>query len=313
MGYNNIGGTHRAKGAGMLITLLIPLGLVAIICMFVLLSAAIRKRAVPNIEAMVLGAVVNFFDTLGIGSFAPTAAWFKFRRMVPDRLIPQTMLVGLTPPSILQGFIYLILLGVMVDPVLLVGCVLACVTGGIVGVPLVARSRVCVVQLVVAIGLFLAAIAYAVTNLHLMPGGGTATGLSINLTIVAIVASFGFGVLLNFGVGNYAPTLVLLSLMGMDPRLCFPIMAASAGLMGGAASVRHIQMGQIDLRIVLGITLSGFPAVLVAAFIVKQMPVETLRWLVIVVVLYAATVMARSALIGWKGERIPLTPEAAAN
>ena len=297
----------------MLIALLVPLALVAIVCMTVLLRAAYRARAVPRLEAVALGAVVSFFDTLGIGSFAPTAAWFKFRKLVPDRLIPQTMLVGLTPPSILQGFIYLILLGVMVDAVLLVGCVLACVVGGFVGVPLVVRSRVWVVQTVVAIGLLLAATAYTLANLHLMPGGGTASSLPLSLTVVAIIASFVFGVLLNFGVGNYAPTLVLLSLMGMDPRLCFPIMAASAGLMGGSASVRHIQMGQMDLKIVLGITLGGFPAVLAAAFIVKEMPVETLRWLVIVVVLYAAAVMARSAWLGRKGERVPLTPEAVPN
>jgi uncharacterized membrane protein YfcA len=297
----------------MLIALLIPLTLVAIACMWVLLSAALRGRAIPSLEAIMLGGVVSFFDTLGIGSFAPTAAWFKFRKLVPDRLIPQTMLVGLTPPSILQGFIYLILLGVMVDPVLLVGSVLACVVGGFVGVPLVVKARVWVVQAVVAIGLLLAATAYTLANLHLMPGGGTASGLPMSLTVLAIVASFVFGVLLNFGVGNYAPTLVLLSLMGMDPRLCFPIMAASAGLMGGSASVRHIQMGQMDLKIVLGITLGGFPAVLVAALIVKEMPVETLRWGVIVVVLYAAAVMARSAWRGHKGERLPLTPEAAAN
>ena len=258
----------------MLIALLIPLTLAAVLCMTVLLRAAIRQRAVPKLEAVILGAVVSFFDTLGIGSFAPTAAWFKFRKMVPDRLIPQTMLVGLTPPSMLQGFIFLILLGVLVDPVLLVGCILACVMGGFLGVPLVAKARVWVVQLVVGIGLLLAAAAYAAANLHLMPGGGSASSLRMGLTMVAIVASFIFGVLLNFGVGNYAPTLVLLSLMGMDPRLCFPIMAASAGLMGGGASVRHIQMGQMDLKIVLGMALGGFPAVLVAALIVKEMLVE---------------------------------------
>ena len=296
----------------MLIALLIPLTLAGIICLGVLARAAIRQGAVPKIEAVVLGAVVSFFDTLGIGSFAPTAAWFKFRKLVPDRLIPQTMLVGLTPPSVLQGIIYLVLLGVMVDPLLLVGCILACVMGGLLGVPLVARAKVWVVQSVVAVGLLLAAGAYALTNLNMMPGGGSASSLPLDLTIVAIVASFIFGVLLNFGVGNYAPTLVLLSLMGMDPRLCFPIMAASAGLMGSAASVGHIKMGQMDLRIVLAMTLGGFPAVLIAAFIVKEMPVETLRWLVIVVVLYAAGVMARSAWVGRKGEATPLTIEAAA-
>ena len=296
----------------MLIALLIPLTIAGIICLGVLVRAAIQQAAAPKIEAVLLGAVVSFFDTLGIGSFAPTAAWFKFRKLVPDRLIPQTMLVGLTPPSVLQGIIYLLLLGVMVDPILLIGCILACVMGGLLGAPLVARSKVWVVQSVVAIGLLLAAGAYALTNLHMMPGGGTSNSLPMGLTIVAIVASFFFGVLLNFGVGNYAPTLVLLSLMGMDPRLCFPIMAASAGLMGSAASVRHIRMGQMDLKVVLGMTLGGFPAVLIAAFIVKEMPVETLRWLVIVVVLYAAAVMARSAWQGRKGDETPLTPEAAA-
>jgi len=295
----------------MLIALLIPLTLAGIICMGVLTRETIRQGGAPKLEGAILGAVVSFFDTLGIGSFAPTAAWFKFRKLVPDRLIPQTMLVGLTPPSVLQGIIYLLLLGVMVDPILLVGCILACVMGGLLGAPLVAKSKVWVVQSVVAIGLLVAAGAYTLTNLHLMPGGGTANSLPMGLTILAVVASFGFGVLLNFGVGNYAPTLVLLSLMGMDPRLCFPIMAASAGLMGSAASVRHIRMGQMDLRLVMGITLGGFPAVLIAAFIVKEMPVEMLRWLVIVVVLYAAAVMARSAWVGRKGDLTPMTPEAA--
>ena len=72
-------------------------------------------------------------------------------------------------------------------------------------------------------------------------------------------------------------------------------MAGGAALTGAAASVRHIQIGQIDIRIVLGLAIGGIPAVLVAAFMVKSMPLEYLRWLVIVVVLYAAAVMVRAA------------------
>jgi uncharacterized membrane protein YfcA len=185
--------------------------------------------------------------------------------------------------------------------------------GGLLGAPLVVRTRVWVVQLVVAFGLFLAATMYALSNLHLMPGGGTATSLPVMLMIVAIIANFIFGVLMNYGVGNYAPTLAMFSLMGMDPRLCFPIMAAGAGMAGAAASVRHIKIGEIDLRVATGITLGGIPLVFVAAFIVKSMSVEMLRWLVFVVVLYAAIVMLRAAMAGWKGERVPLTPEAVAN
>ena len=291
----------------MLLALLVPLCLAILFFTFFLARAAIAARAAPRLEAIVLGAVVSFFDTLGIGSFAPTTAWLKFRHMVPDRLIPPTMLVGLTPPAMAESVIFLILLGVKVDPVLLFGCSLAVLLGGLVGAPLVAQCKVWIVQTVVAVGLVLAAIAYAMTNLHLFPGGGTAATLPIALTILAIAANFGFGILLNFGVGNYAPTLVTLSLMGMDPRLIFPIMAAGAAVTGAGACVRHIQMGRMDLRVVVGLGIGGIPAVLVAAFIVKTMPLELLRWLVIVVVLYAAAVMARAAHAGRRGDI--LTPE----
>jgi uncharacterized membrane protein YfcA len=297
----------------MLIALLVPLTLAILVYAVVLLRIVIERQIRPKGEAVILGAVTNFFDTLGIGSFAPTMAWLKFRRMVADRLIPCTMLVGHTPPAMTQGFIFLILLGVLVDPVLLFGCVIALLMGGLLGAPLVAKSRVWIVQLVVAIGLFVAALFYALSNLDMMPGGGTATSLPLMLMIVAIVGNFIFGILLNYGIGNYAPTLAMFSLMGMDPRLCFPIMAAGAGLAGAAASVRHINMGQIDLRVATGLTIGGIPLVFVAAFIVKEMPIETLRWLVFVVVLYAGAVMMRAARLGWKAERVPLTPEAAAN
>ena len=287
----------------MLIALLVPIVLAALLFSFVLLRAAIAQHAVPKLEAILLGSVVSFFDTLGIGSFAPTTAWMKFRKMVPDRLIPPTMLVGLTPPVFAESIIFLILLGVGVDPVLLVGCAIAVLLGGLLGAPLVARASVWIVQLTVAVGLVLAAGAYAMTNLQLFPGGGTAASLPLALTIAAIAANFMFGVLLNFGIGNYAPTLITLSLMGMNPRLIFPIMAAGAAVMGAGACVRHIQMGRMDLRVVVGLGLGGIPAVIVAALIVKTMPLDILRWLVTVVVLYTAIVMFRAALSGRRENR----------
>ena len=168
----------------MLVALLVPLVLAILLFTFVLARAAIADRAKPTLESMGLGAVVSFFDTLGIGSFAPTTAWLKMRRLVPDRLIPPTMLVGLSPPAMAESVIFLILLGVMVDPVLLFGCAVAVLLGGLVGAPLVARAQVWIVQLVVGIGLVLAAIAYAATNMHLMPGGGTASSLRSSLRLL---------------------------------------------------------------------------------------------------------------------------------
>lgn len=291
----------------MLIALLVPIVLSTLIFAIVLLKSAIEKRATPTLESIGLGAVVSFFDTLGIGCFAPSTAWFKFRRLVPDRLIPPTLIVGLTITAVVESIIFLLQLGVKVDPVLLAGCIIACTVGGLIGAPLVHRTRVWIVQLVVAVGLFLAAIAYGMTNLHLFPGGGTASSLPPMPTIVAIAANFFIGILLNYGVGNYAPTLVMLSLMGMDPRLCFPVMAGGAALMGATAGIRHINTGHIDQRVVLGLTIGGVPAVFVAAYIVVTMPLEILRWMVLVVVLYAAAIMFQSAMRGRRAE--PLTPE----
>ena len=131
----------------MLIALLAPVLLATLLYSFILLTAVLKRRAAPTAGGgAALGAVTNFFDTLGIGSFAPTMAWLKFRRLVPDRLIPCTMLVGHSLPSMVQAVIFLLLLGVKVDPTLLVGSVLALVAGALLGAPLVARARVWIVQ-----------------------------------------------------------------------------------------------------------------------------------------------------------------------
>src|SRR5436190_14125249 len=124
----------------MLIALLTPLILATTLYSFILLTAALKRRGLPTLEGVALGAVTNFFDTLGIGSFAPTMAWFKLRKLVPDRLIPCTMLVGHGLPTLAQAIIFLVLLGVLVDPVLLAGCFLAVLMGGVLGAPLVAKT-----------------------------------------------------------------------------------------------------------------------------------------------------------------------------
>ena len=288
----------------MLIALLVPLAITSLLFTFILVRAAIAKRAAPSGESVALGAVTNFFDTLGIGSFAPTMAWFKFRNLVPDRLIPSTMLVGHSLPTIVQAIIFLILLGLMVDPVLIVGCALALTLGGLIGAPLVARTQVWRIQLIVAIALLIAATLYAMSNLDLMPAGGTASRLPLELTIIAIVANFIMGVLLNFGIGHYAPSLVMLSLMGLDPRLAFPIMATGGAFTIAGAGSRHVLSGHLDLRVAVGIVIGGIPAVFAAAFIVREMPIEALRWLVAGVVLYAAIVMLRAAFTGRRDGRL---------
>ena len=284
-------------GAGHVIALLVPLALAILLFGVILIRSAIQRRAVPKLEAIVVGAVVNFFDTLGIGSL----------RRRPPAKVPQARARPIDPaddagradPAVDGGIDHL------PDPARRAGRPGA--AGGMRHCLADGRPSRCATRcenpgVDSAAGRGDRAAACRRRLRHDQPspvsGGGTASSLPPLLMIVAIAANFAFGVLLNFGVGNFAPSLVMFSLMGMDPRLAFPIMAAGAAMTGAGASIRHLQIGQIDLRIVLGLAIGGIPAVLVAAFLVKTMPLELLRWLVIVVVLYAAAVMLRAAMHG---------------
>jgi uncharacterized membrane protein YfcA len=279
-----------------IVILLAALAILGIVFIPLLLTAARRRGELrPNVESIGLGAVTNFFDTLGIGSFATTTAWLKFRRLVPDSFIPATLNVGHALPTITQSAIFLIILGVHVDPVLLASCIVAAVAGSLFGVPLVVRAPVQVVQGVVGVALLIAAALYAMSNLNLMPIGGEASSLPAAQMYVAIAVHFVLGALMAFGIGLYAPSLILLSLLGLDPRLAFPIMASACAFLMPTTGFKFIRTDRIDLKIVLGIALGGIPAVLVAAFVVKEMPIVWLRWGVVVVVLYAAYLLLRSA------------------
>ncbi|MBI3437487.1 MAG: TSUP family transporter [Proteobacteria bacterium] len=278
-------------------------------------AAAERRQLVPKLEAIGLGAVTNFFDTLGIGSFAPSTAWMKLRKMAPDSYFPAILNAGHTLPTVTQALIFITL--VQVDPMLLIACIGAAVLGAWVGEPIVQRAPVKLVQTVVGVALIIAALLFALKNLdsglpamnffgfttpavaptHILPPGGGADALSLPTTlfIVAVIGHFVMGILMMFGIGLYAPSLILLSILGLNPLAAFPIMMGSCAFLMPISSVRFVRSERIDLRIVIGMALGGIPAVLIAAFVVKNMDLVTLRWLVVVVVLYAAALLLRSA------------------
>jgi uncharacterized membrane protein YfcA len=271
------------------------LGLVGAFFLFALLYAArLRGQLRPSGEAVGLGAVTNFFDTLGIGSFAPTTAYIKLRELVPDSFIPATLNVGHCLPTVVQALIFINL--VRVDPALLVACIVAAVAGAVIGAPIVLRLPTRAVQLAVGIALLVAASLYAATNLGLMPGGGAALSLQPKLAVLAVAAHFVMGALMTFGIGLYAPSLVLLSLLGLNPTAAFPIMMGACAFLMPVSGLRFLRTDRIDLRVVLGMALGGVPAVLLAAFVIKSLPLQALRWGVVVVVLYSAFLLLRAAL-----------------
>ena len=253
-----------------------------------------HSGSLPTALQLSIGFVTNFFDTLGIGSFAPTTAIFRLLRMVPDELIPGTLLVGHALPVVTQALFFVS--AVAVEPWQMTALIVIGVAGGWLGAGVVASLSRRAVQLGMGCALLIAAGFMLLGMLEYIPAGGTAVGLTPRAFALALVINFSLGGLLTLGIGNYAPSLVMFSLLGMDPRAAFPIMMGSGAFVATIAGVRFIGAGRLDWRAALGLTAGGIPGVIIAAWLVQSLPLDALRWLVLVVVTYAAITLLRAGL-----------------
>jgi uncharacterized membrane protein YfcA len=247
----------------------------------------------PTAMEALIGMLVAFFDTLGIGSFAPTTAIYKLRRIVADELIPGTLNVGLTPAALLESVIFVT--AIVVDPVLLVTVVTSAALGAWLGAGIVAQLPRRAIQITMGIALMIAGGVFMAVNLGALPGGGTAMGLVGWKFALAVGVNFVLGALMSAGIGLYAPCMITLALLGMHPLAAFPIMMGSCALLQPVASLRFFQTGAFAWGPSMGLALGGVIGVLIAAYIVKSLPLVALRWLVIVVIAYASFAMLRSA------------------
>jgi uncharacterized membrane protein YfcA len=269
-------------------------------------TAVTKARPVETALELGTGFVTNFFDALGIGSFAPSTAIFKFFKLVPDRLIPGTLNVGHTLPTITQAFIFT--LAISVDVTTLILMVIAAVAGAWLGAGIVARWPKRNVQIGMGSALIVAAVLFAWRNLveggylagegaQLVTGGlgsGTLDLQGVKLAI-GLAGNFALGALMTLGIGLYAPCMILVGLLGMNAKAAFPIMMSSCAFLMPVSSAKFVKAESYSPRVAMALGLGGVPAVLIAAFVVKEMPLAYVRWLVVGVVLIAAALMLRSA------------------
>jgi uncharacterized membrane protein YfcA len=248
----------------------------------------------PTPLELLIGFVTDFFDTLGIGAFATTTTVFRLFRLVPDELIPGTLIVGHALPVLIQALLFISV--VRVDPWQMTMLIVVCVTGGWLGAGVVASLSRRAVQLGMGCALLAAAAFMLLGMLGQLPAGGTALAFTPRGFALALVVNFVLGALLTLGIGNYAPSLVVFSLLGMDPRAAFPIMMGSGAFVAMVAGVRFVAAGRLHWRAALGLSIGGILGVVVAVWLVKSLPLGALRWLVLVVVAYASVTLLRAGI-----------------
>ena len=246
------------------------------------------------VKTAIIGFVVNFFDVLGIGAFAPQTALLKFTRQTEDRVLPGTLNVANTIPVLIQALIFIRI--VEVEPITLLTMLLSAAAGAVLGAGIVAKLAVRKIQFTMGFALLVTAFFMLSGQMNWIQGGGEAIGLTGWKLGVAIGANFILGAFMTVGIGLYAPCMALVYALGMSPLVAFPIMMGSCAFLMPPASAKFIKEGAYNRKAAVSMAIPGAIAVLIAALVVKSLPLDTLRWVVIGVIIYTSVVMFRLAL-----------------
>jgi uncharacterized membrane protein YfcA len=273
--------------------LFIGLGIFALGYVYIWIRETAEPSNRPSPLDIGIGLFANFFDTLGIGSFATTSSLFKLGGLVRDEQIPGTLNVGHTLPTVAEAFIFMAL--VQVDVTTLVAMIAAATVGAWLGAGVVSHWPRRKVQIGMGSVLLAAAAVIVLKQMNWVPGGGQAMGLTGTKLIIGVIGNAVLGALMTLGIGLFAPCMILISLLGMNPLTAFPIMMGSCAFLMPVGSVRFVRAGRYNLKAALGLAIGGIPGVLLAAYIVRSLPLWAVNWLVVCVVAYTAAMMLRSA------------------
>jgi uncharacterized membrane protein YfcA len=261
-----------------------------------------RKEGGNIYISAAIGGISYFFDALGIGSFATSTALLRFFRQVSDRLLPGTLNVSCAIPTLLESFVFLSIIAV--DYLTLVLVVIASAFGGWLGASYVTKLPEARIRVLMSFALFFTATLMILSQLHLLPvAHADAIGLTgIKLVVGTILGGF-YATLLSVGIGSFAPTLATFYLLGMNAKSIFPIMMSACAVGSVFTSLKFVKAGMYNRKVTMAMTVLAIVGVLVAAYLVKSLPLKVLTWMVVIVIYYSSFSLFWAY---WKSKNTPL-------
>lgn len=252
-------------------------------------------KDVKYIPTIIIGVLANFFDTLGIGSYATSTTAFKFTKSCPDELIPGTLNVAYAIPVVVEAVVFI--QKVTVDPLTLVLMIGSAILGAVIGASVVSKWDLKKVRIALGAALIALAIVMVCKLLGVGPFGivGTATALTGVKLVIGVVANFVLGALMIVGLGLYAPCMALVLLLGMSADVAFPIMMGSCAFLMPSAGIKFVKEGKYNRASSLVLTVTGVIGVLIACFIITSLPLTVLTWIVTAVMIICAVIFFKDA------------------
>ena len=245
-------------------------------------------KTMKTVPTILIGVLANFFDTLGIGSYATSTVAFKFTKSCPDDLIPGTLNCAYAIPVVVEAVVFM---GkVEVEPITLVTMIVAAVLGALIGAKIVSGWDINKIRIALGVMMICLAIVMFCKNSAIGPFGliGTDIGLSGVKLIIGIVCNFFLGAFMICGLGLYAPCMALVLLLGLSTSVAFPIMMGSCAFLMPTAGLEFVKEGKYNRGSALVLTLTGIVGVLIACYIITSLPLKVLTYLVCVVMVIGA-------------------------
>ena len=284
--------------------LLIALGIMTVVYGIYLIKDVVSHKEehlpLKMVPVLLIGLLANFFDTLGIGSFATSTTAFKFTKSCDDDLIPGTMNVCYAIPIAVEAFVFI--QKVEIDSLTLILMIGSSIIGAVVGASIIAKLDINKIRIALACAMICLAIIMSCRLLGVGPFGivGTANILRGGKLVIGVVVNFILGALMMVGVGLYAPCMALCLLLGLSADMAFPIMMGSCAFLMPPGSIPFIKAGKYHRAAAIPLNISGIIGVLIACFVITSLPLTVLTWVVICVMIVCSVIFVNDAKKGMR-------------
>jgi len=248
------------------------------------------------LKNILIGLPTGFLDVFGIGSFATTTLLLRKTKQVDDKYLPGVLNVSFAIPGTLEAIFFID--NVSIDPTTLVVLTISGILGSFLCSLFVSKLCRKKIRYILGIALLISALFILINQLNLVQIGGDKYMLSGLNLIFGAIGMFLIGAGMCLGIGLFAPGMALLYLLGMSPIAVLPILMGCCAFIMLTCGYNFMRKEAYEIKNSTALTIGYSIGVLMASFIVININIKLLKWIIIITILYTSIGLIRSALKG---------------
>jgi uncharacterized membrane protein YfcA len=253
-----------------------------------------KIRSEPGNAAILMGytSFAQFLSSFGFPEFAFSTIFYRKLNIAEGVKLPGTLNTATTIPIAVVSMAYIYTINV--DPLTLLVCIAAQTAGAFIGSRIVIGMNADRLRLFLGTALVATAFFIFAGNLGLVPAGGEAIGLAKDKLPGLAVFFLFIGAFCVMGFGATSLALAGLFAVGIHPAAALAIVMGASTFGCILGSMQFIRYGVYNRKVALISSCCGVIGVLLAVYVVKNMDIRALQWIIAVVILYSGIIMLTS-------------------